>query len=238
MPSQPPIRRSNPPQKSNYTQYKEELRSDFFNSCAYCGIMESESAGVGFSIDHYIPKETPEGKPLENTYLNLLLSCGDCNTYKGKYLASAIQKDRGLVIIRPDVMVPADHLMLDETDPCELASETTTGRFNIAKLDLNRPGLKKIRAIRHRCFQAKEIIEQGIRALSSVALDNLEPSQKARLLKIRHDIFQIKSGFDGDIDKLISDYARSPLRLPDPEKKERTKARKKLLKELGKDVPG
>jgi hypothetical protein len=135
-------------------------------------------------------------------------------------------------------MAPSDHLMLDETDPCGLASKTKTGEFNIAKLELNRPGLKKIRAIRHRCFQANEIIEQGIKALSSVALDNVEPAQRARLLKIRHDILKIRSGFDGDIDKLISDYARSPLRLPDPEKKERTKARMKLLKELGDDGAG
>jgi hypothetical protein len=238
MPSQPPIRRSNPPQKTNYKEYKEELRSDFFNSCAYCGIMEIESAGVGFSIDHYIPKESPEGKPLEHAFLNLLLSCDDCNSYKGKYFASAIQKDLGQVIIRPDEMIPSDHIMLDENDLCELASKTKTGVFNIEKLDLNRPGLKRIRAARHQCYQAQEIIEQGIKALSSVALDNLEPAQKARLIKLRHDILKIKDRFSEDVDKLLADYARSPLRFPDPDGKARTRARRKKLKELGKNGPG
>ncbi len=238
MTSQPPIRRSFPPQKSNYKEYKEELRSDFFNSCAYCGIMERESAGVGFSIDHYIPKESPEGKPLEHAFLNLLLCCNDCNSYKGTYLARDLEKEKGKIIIRPDEMVPADHLMLDENDPCELASKTTTGEFNIAKLDLNRPGLKRIRAVRHQCYQSKEIIEQGIRALSSVALDNLEPAQKTRLIKLRHDILKKRDGLGDDVEKLLADYARSPLRLPDPEGKVRTKARKRKLRELGKSDPG
>ncbi|MFH1530452.1 MAG: HNH endonuclease [Pseudomonadota bacterium] len=235
-PPAPPIRRSNPPQKAHYSDYQEDLRKDFFNSCAYCSVMEREAGGVGFTIDHYIPKSSAKGKPLEHTFSNLLWSCGDCNSYKGTYLADAVAWDRGLVVIRPDTMVPSEHLELDGAAPLELRPKTTTGTFTIERLDLNRPGLQRIRSARFQIDGARKYVSEGVSALSRTALDQLKPAARGPFIKLREVVLSKAAELDQEIDELLRDYARSPLRMPDPDAKARTKARKKKLKELR--VPG
>jgi len=37
--------------KSNYQDYREDLRYDFWYSCAYCSITELEAMGIGLSYN-------------------------------------------------------------------------------------------------------------------------------------------------------------------------------------------
>lgn len=237
-PAQPPIRRSTPPPKSHYSDYIEDLRRDFYNSCAYCTVMEREAGGVGLTIDHYIPRSVPAGKCLAHSYANLILACADCNRFKSDYYPNDTQRERGLFVIRPDEMVPNDHLEIDDDDLPMLQGKTPTGEFNIEKLDLNRPGLKKLRRNRLRLDGYRQFVQEGIRALRSVAIDRLGRRQRAKFIKLRNEVLRTAEDSDKDFDELISNFARSSLRPVDPDKKARARARKRRLEKLQGDPEG
>lgn len=231
-PLQPPIKRSSPPKRNHYRDYEEDLRHDFFNTCAYCSVMEQEAGGVGFTVDHYVPKSNPEGKSLEHSFANLLWVCADCNSYKGTYWPTDSQREAGKVVIRPDEMIPVQHLDLDDEDPSTLQAKTVTGKFNLDKLDLNRPGLRKVRVIRNQLLGAKEYVRAGVAAFSSVAIDGLSKDSRGTFVQLRDRIVGKAKELEEEVDDLLREYARSPLRCPDPGRKERSKKRKDLLSKV------
>jgi HNH endonuclease len=65
----------------HYDEYRQVLRFDFFYSCAYCTMTESEARGIRFTIDHYEPQSAR--RDLVNEYSNLLYACDTCNIRKG-----------------------------------------------------------------------------------------------------------------------------------------------------------
>jgi hypothetical protein len=137
-----------------------------------------------------------------------------------------------LVVIRPDTMVPSEHLKLEEGCPVKLAFKTPTGEFNICRLDLNRPGLQELRSIRIMLEGCSEYVQEGVRALSSVSLDGLRPRARGQFIKLREKLVGKAAEYDQGFDDLLRDFARSPLRKADPDRRERTKARKARLEEL------
>lgn len=104
------INRSNPAFYKNYLEYRDILRLDFWYSCAYCSLSESEALGIGFEIDHYYPKE--HNYRLVNVYNNLMWSCEKCNAYKSDYNPDTNDVQKGKIIIRPDADDPRDHMEL------------------------------------------------------------------------------------------------------------------------------
>ena len=50
-----PIRRTNPSSQSNYTRYRDELRSDFNCRCGYCHTHDFFRSTY-YEIDHFVPK--------------------------------------------------------------------------------------------------------------------------------------------------------------------------------------
>ena len=68
------------PVLSNYHEYKQYLRKDFYYSCAYCTITEWKARGIRFEIDHYEPVSA--APHLRNTYTNLMYSCEECNSQR------------------------------------------------------------------------------------------------------------------------------------------------------------
>ena len=80
------VRRQNVVSKSDYKDYRQELREDFCCICGYCGKSEKITKNA-FEIDHFMPKSVaPE---LEKEYSNLVYSCYTCNR---KNLISGQQK--------------------------------------------------------------------------------------------------------------------------------------------------
>lgn len=74
-------RRSSPAKKTNYRSYKPDLKTDFNDSCGYCGIHHVYfGCGKAFHIDHFAPKSM--FKSLECEYENLVYSCPICNIAK------------------------------------------------------------------------------------------------------------------------------------------------------------
>jgi len=223
----PVVIRSEVPDKKKYSDYREELRFDFWYSCAYCSLSESEAMGIGFEIDHYYPKE--HFPKLKNEYKNLLWSCEKCNGYKSDFFPDDNQMERGNYILRPDEDNPNDHMQLENYN---LRGKSHTGQFNIELLILNRKMLQRMRDIRKRLFDAIEFISFGVPNLAQVKLDLLKnPKQRILFLRIMDRMKQRFNSLNNDMDMLFRDFAKSPLLDDDPDKKEKLKRRREYLKE-------
>ena len=212
--------------KADYNSYRDILRFDFVYSCAYCSIMESEAAGIGFEIDHYYPKNThPE---LRNDYSNLMWSCRVCNRYKGAYDPDEHAILKGNIILRPDKDDPRQHMELVKHS---LRAETHTGEFNIIILYLNRLHLRKLRELRERFYQSRQYIADGIRRLCSLKIDQFRPEHRAIYLNLRGRVLAREEKLCDSLESLIRDFARSPFLDDDTEKKAFIKRRRDYLKE-------
>jgi uncharacterized protein (TIGR02646 family) len=220
------IIRSDVEKKSDYHDYRESLRSDFWYSCAYCSITEAEAGGIGFEIDHYLPKNTNPG--LINNYDNLFWSCGVCNRYKFDYDPDEKQISAGNVVIRSDEEDPREHLKLKEQI---LKEKTHTGEFNIELLELNRKQLRRLRSIREKFWEASNYIAFGVKELVSIRLDTIKPRRRYAFQALTKRILAQEGGLNRYLEQLIKNYARSPMLDLDPEKKERLKKRRKYLNE-------
>jgi len=75
-----PKRRSNIAKKSNYRDYKPELRKDFNGRCGYCNDHEGLRNSF-YEIDHFVPKTLLEINEYAD-YGNLVFSCRYCNNSK------------------------------------------------------------------------------------------------------------------------------------------------------------
>lgn len=221
-------------QKKDYHKYQDVLRFDFYYACAYCSITEIEATGIGFEIDHYFPKE--KFPSLKSDYSNLMWSCRICNRYKSDYHPDAEDLRNGYVILRIDKCDPRDHLELDH-DAMLFKSKTTTGEFNIQRLELNRKQLRRLRQYRERFFNASNYIAFGIHDLISLDLDNIHPRYRLLFQKIKRYVMQREYEVTDSINFLIRDFAHSTLLDKDPTKKERQKRRKEYLKQHKAIVP-
>jgi Restriction endonuclease len=77
-----------------YGDYLQNLRYDFWFSCAYCSIAEAEAVGISFEIDHYEPQSTEVLHV--HDYSNLMYSCSPCNLSKSNIWTSPEQQAQGL----------------------------------------------------------------------------------------------------------------------------------------------
>jgi hypothetical protein len=193
---------------------------------------ELEAAGIGFEIDHYLPKEKfPE---LISQYHNLMWSCRRCNRSKSDYSPDAEDDRNGYVVLRIDECDPRDHL---ESDHLFLKGRTTKGQFNIELLDLNRKQLRQIRECRERLFKAAEYIAFGVQQLMSMNLDRIPPRNRVPFQKIRRYILDRKEEVSESIESLLREFAHSELLDIDPEQEERRKKAKRYLREIRAIVP-
>jgi hypothetical protein len=212
--------------KKDYREYREELRFDFWYSCAYCTMTELESRGIGFDIDHYYPRKThPQ---LINEYENLMWSCQRCNRCKSDFSPDEEDILVGNVIIRPDRDDPREHYELRQ---CFLEGKTPTGNFNIEWLDLNRQQLRRLREIRERFWKASGYIAFGIYNLIAFRIDKIRREHRLKFIKLRDRVFKRNQDLQEAIDSFIRESARSPLLDEDPEKKDRLKKRQEFLKD-------
>lgn len=223
----PVVIRSNTKKKTAYLDYRDDLRHDFWYSCAYCSMTELESCGISFEIDHYLPQSS--FSEFKNDYQNLMWSCSSCNNLKRDYYPGENEKNKDLVIIRPDEEDPSCHFELNGNI---LNGITKKGEFNIDWLYFNSLRLRRLRDIRRRLYESKQYIKQGVIGLSKIKLDQIDKKHRVDVLKMIEKIKKKHSELDTQDQyyRELRDCARSHLIDHDEEKKQRMTVRKKYLK--------
>ena len=229
------VRRSEVPPDKPYKEYKPWLRYDFFYSCAYCTMSEAEAQAIRFTIDHYEPiKIRPE---LAHAYDNLMYCCDECNIRKGDRCPPPDARAAGVRFFRPDSDFWEDHF---ERSGERLEPMSSVGSYSIDALDLNRKLLRILRSLRERLTNCDVHIAEGVLALKRFPIDRLPPSVKGRAVRYIGQAITVRNDLADDIDRLLRDFARSPLieAEPDPDLEARTQERQARLKKTEALHPG
>jgi hypothetical protein len=222
------ISRSVVPEGLPYRAYRKYLRFDFFYSCAYCTIMESEAQAVRMLIDHYEPVSArPE---LTDSYNNLMYACEPCNLRKGDICPPAEARAAGRRFFRPDEDVRLEHF---EEGGIRINSITEVGRFTIDYVDLNRLGLRRLRELRQRLMDGGGKVHEGILALRSIPFDQLPPIVRGRALRLIESVINENRELIASIDEVLRAHAKSPY-VEDEPSQEEEQANKDRLKALRK----
>ena len=225
--------RSHVPPGLAYEEYREYLRPDFFFSCAYCTIGESEAGGIRFAIDHYEPqRHCPD---LKDVYDNLMYACNQCNVLKGDRTPSGELRAQGYLLFRPDQHLYAEHF--DRTG-FRLTKKTNIGYYTIERLDLNRQSLRRLREIRQRVANCHEFVFGGVMALRNFPLDQLPPNVRGRANGYIKKAVAFAEKIIKNVDDMLRETARSPLIDEDEEARSRSRERAAKLKQLEALVPG
>ena len=127
--------RSAVPLRKNYKDYREELRSDFNNSCGYCDDSDSGVDPICFHIDHFAPKSRFPN--LTCTYTNLVYACRFCNTHKSNKwtgVDATTHHDGSVGFIDPCSGDYDAHLNRDASG--RIVGTTDLGRFIVRELNL------------------------------------------------------------------------------------------------------
>ncbi|MGD0026527.1 MAG: HNH endonuclease [Xanthobacteraceae bacterium] len=218
------VTRSAVPAGLRYPEYKPYLRHDFFHSCAYCTISESEATAIRFTIDHYEPKTSR--RDLANEYTNLMYACDTCNQLKGNRCPPPNARAAGLRFFRPDNDLYEDHFQLSGI---RLNSKTKVGEFSIEAIDLNRQALRRLRDLRRRLTNCDEHVAAGILALRSFHMDQLPQPVKGSAARTVSQAIAVGERMADEIDALLRDHARSTLIDPDPESEKRAAERSRKM---------
>ncbi len=213
--------------KADYHSYLQELRDDFWFSCAYCSCTEIEACGIGFQIDHYLPRHSnPE---LENKYNNLMYSCQKCNSFKSGWISSKKAIELGYRVIKVDESDPRDFFKLVDD---KLVGLDKTGDFNIQLLELNRDSLKRLRRIREKFYEAKEYVAFGIAQLKKMRIDDLKKRTRFQFDSIRKQVYSHNKHLQINTEKMLKNLARSPMIEPETDKWKKSKQRRAYLKNI------
>ncbi len=229
------VTRSNVPEGLSYTKYRPHLRYDFFCSCAYCNMTESEAQAIRFTIDHYHPQTARPD--LVDVYSNLMYACDECNTRKGdRYPPPEAQSD-GNRFFRPDLDSFDDHF---EAVGIRLEPKSKVGRYTILTVDLNRQTLRRLREIRSRLTKCDSYVAEGIAGLRNFHIDRLPTHIKAQAANAIENAARMAESMAKGIDSVLRDYAKSSLLEleQDAELEARTKERMESLKQLEGLYPG
>lgn len=216
-----------------YTEYKQSLRYDFYYSCAYCCVAESEAGGVRFTIDHYEPQKARAD--LVNVYDNLMWTCDECNRRKGDRTPPQNARDSGFRFFRPDYDVHLDHFALNGNI---LKSKSNTGYFTIEALDLNRDALQRVRDVRRRIYECDEAIAAGVLALSKFPIDRLPTNIRGPALRAIRQLVDTQSTITRSLEDMLRDQAKSHMLDEDVSAEARAEVRRTKLQELEGLFPG
>lgn len=232
---EPVVHRNHLEQQSNYQNYKENLRIDFWFSCSYCSVTELEASGFGFQIDHYIPESIDSS--LKNDYRNLMYSCQRCNSAKSDTYPPEDARKDGWRFIKIDEEDPSYHFNLDGV---RLEPKTLAGELTESVLELNSLYLRRVREIREKFCAAAEHITRGAAMFRKKdKIDLLPKNYRPEYLKLaQHFLNQIKSAnktLKPNLDKIDFDpsiLVRSLALDINLEDKDYSKHRRAHLKEM------
>lgn len=232
-PMQFAVVRSVVPKKTSYLEYKEELRLDFWFSCAYCTMSEAEAAGYRFTIDHYEPQSSHPA--LKDDYNNLMYCCDQCNMRKSDLVIPKSARDDGYRFYRPDSDHFDDHFSLSNI---RIEPKSPVGEWTESQLDLNRAALLKIRELRRRLVDCHELVSRGVRGLKGVKVDQIHKSVRGSAVRTIKETLDVVERLEDNLDAIMMAYARSPLLDIDEQEPERSAVRKRYLSEMKALYPG
>lgn len=197
------VKRSPVEEGRPYSEYRQDLRTDFCWSCAYCSICEAEAQGIEMQIDHYVPQASGG----VNDYENLYYACAICNRRKSGWCPTG-DPDRDL--IRIDQTDPADHIKLG-SDRSHVAPLTPAGSASIERVDLNRWALRQLRHIRAEFAESDEVIANGLRMLRKLSIDALPPAQRAKFVELRQKLESLSRSSEAELEDFLERHCSSRL---------------------------
>lgn len=144
---------------SSYTRFREAVREDFEECCAYCLLHEILAAGRdNFELDHFRPKSRREFAHLVDDFFNLVYACHPCNQYKSSTWPSDDLVEEGFRFLDFTTDSFSEHFL--ESERGRWLPLTRAARYTERRLRLNRRHLLELRGL------LREIAE--LRGLSSV----------------------------------------------------------------------
>lgn len=216
-----------------YKEYRQYLRRDFFFSCAYCTMSESEAQAIRMTIDHYEPRKARPD--LENAYENLMYACDECNRRKGDRYPPSEARTSGHRFFRPDEDIRDEHF---ERNGIRVEPKTSVGDYNIKTLDLNRKSLRRLRELRQRLVECEVYASEGVLGLRRFPIDRLPKEIKGSAASAIRDAATAQGRIISEIDSVLLDHARSPLIDPDPAAEALDRERRAELKDIEALLPG
>lgn len=216
---------------TRYAEYREHLRVDFWFSCAYCSLSETESQAIRFEIDHYHPQCAPF--PGLHAYDNLMWSCEVCNRLKSDCWECDEDQAAGYRFVRPDVDDPNEHFSLLE-DRKRIEATSKPGEYTFEILNLNRKVLMDIRDLRNRMALSADAIIGGLQALNEIRLDRLHPALRSKFKLAAERASGQHGKLQEELDRsaIVRVLNESPLLDPDPDKHLHARRRKQYLESI------
>lgn len=230
----PLLVRSTPPISTNYRDYKNYLRHDFWYSCGYCTLSEAETVQAEFHIDHYEPQSSFQNPNDADVYDNLIWSCSVCNGNKSDWVLDDELKASGYRFLRPDLDDFSEHL---ELVGIRVNPKSTPGEWTEQALRLNRSSLRKLRKIRQDLHDAMTYVANGVRGLQNFSIDEIPPKNRYLILEAKEKLIQAgKIEASEKFEDLLKEVARFP---QDQEEEEQQKSEwKNYLERVKANFPG
>ncbi len=140
------VRRLSAPKsrKQDYRVFREPVREDFRQTCAYCLLSEVWAAGPeNFELDHFRPKAVfPQ---LTMSYYNLYWACHVCNQMKRDVWPGREAREKGIEFVDLCSSSFAEHFVAQKNG--KWRGKTLAARYTIDALRLNRPHLVELRLL-------------------------------------------------------------------------------------------
>jgi hypothetical protein len=193
---------------------------------AACG-RRGEVLRIAFEIDHYVPSAGGGSDEYENLYY----ACDRCNQSKTGWTSDE-KAIEGLYIIRIDRENPADHLSGDPNNIGKVIASTSTGEYNIWRLDLNRRALQRLREQRARIEGADQVIQHGLRILSQLRIDQFPRTVRWDIEKRRRKLAKAANDLREAVLAHIEEASRADLLDIDLEKLDRDRMRDRYFRQL------
>ncbi len=182
--------------KKHYSEYREELRSDFNGRCAYTDCVDVWW-GDGFHVDHFAPKKPDIADPdklkkfkeREHLYTNLVYACPQVNRAKSNDWVSD----------DPDIAFLADRGYLD---PCEVDYNDYFERTDAGGIVPKENPVAKYMWVTLKLYLKRYELYWRIEQITL---------RLQRLIKLRGNISlpaPIKAEIDGSIADLTEEYMR------------------------------
>lgn len=154
-----------PSSNDGYHTYRQLVRNDFLQTCAYCLLTELFAGGPeNFELDHFRPKSLfPH---LLNNFLNIYYSCHPCNHTKSRKWPSPKLEEGGYSFV--DLCSDDFEMHFEALPNGEWQGRTNPGRYTIDALRLNRKHLVTIRLALYQLGYAPQrgLPEEALRSLT------------------------------------------------------------------------